>query len=625
MDSDCSISSVYHTFFSLQNPLAAVHRSRGITIMRFSIVAALSLGSLVTAQDGGSPLGTDSAPDLPAFLTNNPLPQGFPWGTKTANNTNYYDNPPHTGVIRKYDFTIKREQKAPDGYLKNVMVINGQFPGPTIEANWGDTIQVTVHNQIDAPQEGVALHWHGILQKTSQWMDGVPAVQQCPIPPGGSFTYTFLADLYGTSWYHSHYSAQYAAGILGPMIIHGPNTVGYDIDKGPIILTDWYHRQYLDIVKDVVGKDVTKVGPTSDNNLINGKNNYDCTKVAAGDKTKCKSNAGISNFRFSPGKVHRLRLINAGAEGTQKFSIDGHTMTVIANDFVPIIPYNTTVVTLGIGQRTDVLVTGIPGATGSYFMRSSIASAPCSFSQNPDALAIVYYKHDALTSGNTNSTAWPAFLDSVANKCANDDLSLTTPWFPIVPDLNPPTTQNIDINFGQNSSGNWVWTMNGVSFRANFNQPILLLSKLGNNSYPDSPQWNVYNFGSNSSVRIVINNPFFLAHPIHLHGHNMFVLDVGKGSWDGKTIINPSNPQRRDVQIVPAQGYLVLQFEQDNPGIWPLHCHIAWHVSGGLYVSVMERPDDIAKLEIPAIMAQTCRDWATFTNKTVVDQIDSGL
>lgn len=147
--------------------------------------------------------------------------------------------------------------------------------------------------------------------------------------------------------------------------------------------------------------------------------------------------------------MHRLRLINAGAEGTQKFSIDGHTMTVIANDFVPIVPYNTTgmcsfalamsrnhllstvyqVVTLGIGQRTDVLVTGIPKATGSYFMRSSIASAPCSFSQNPDALAIVYYKHDALTSGNTNSTAWPDFLDSVANKCHNVSLIMRLTTF----------------------------------------------------------------------------------------------------------------------------------------------------------------------------------------------------
>lgn len=111
------------------------------------------------------------------------------------------------------------------------MLVNGVFPGPLIEANWGDTIQVTVHNRITGPEEGTALHWHGLLQKTSQWFDGVPGVQQCPIPPGGTFTYTFVADLYGTSWWHSHYSAQYNAGILGPMIIHGPQTLPYDIGE----------------------------------------------------------------------------------------------------------------------------------------------------------------------------------------------------------------------------------------------------------------------------------------------------------------------------------------------------------------------------------------------------------
>jgi hypothetical protein len=51
----------------------------------------------------------------------------------------------------------------------------------------------------------------------------------------------------------------------------------------------------------------------------------------------------------------------------------------------------------------------------------------------------------------------------------------------------------------------------------------------------------------------------------------------------------------------------------------------AWHVSAGLYVTVLERPDDIKKLPIPSIMAQTCRDWATFTGEEVVDMIDSGL
>lgn len=89
-------------------------------------------------------------------------------------------------------------------------MINGQFPGPAIEANWGDTIQVTVHNQITGPEEGTSLHWHGLLQKATPWYDGVPAVQQCPIAPEGSFTYQFRADLYGTTWYHSHYSAQYS-------------------------------------------------------------------------------------------------------------------------------------------------------------------------------------------------------------------------------------------------------------------------------------------------------------------------------------------------------------------------------------------------------------------------------
>jgi FtsP/CotA-like multicopper oxidase with cupredoxin domain len=83
-------------------------------------------------------------------------------------------------------------------------------------------------------------------------------------------------------------------------------------------------------------------GPSSDNNLIQGRNNFNCSvAAAANDTTKCTDNAGVTNFRFTPGKVHRLRLINAGAEGMQKFSIDGHNLTVIANDFVPIVPYET--------------------------------------------------------------------------------------------------------------------------------------------------------------------------------------------------------------------------------------------------------------------------------------------
>jgi FtsP/CotA-like multicopper oxidase with cupredoxin domain len=78
---------------------------------------------------------------------------------------------------------------------------------------------------------------------------------------------------------------------------------------------------------------------TSDANLIGGRNTFDCSKKAAGDPAGCVNNAPLSQWKLDPGKVHRLRLINAGTEGMQKFSIDGHVMTVIANDFVPILPY----------------------------------------------------------------------------------------------------------------------------------------------------------------------------------------------------------------------------------------------------------------------------------------------
>lgn len=111
----------------------------------------------------------------------------------------------------------------------------------------------------------------------------------------------------------------------------------------------------------------------------------------------------------------------------------------------------------------------------------------------------------------------------------------------------------------------------------------------------------------------------------------MYILAEGYGSWDG-TVVNPNNPQRRDVQVLPNSkspdnpAYIVVQFDADNPGVWPFHCHIAWHVSGGLYLNILERPDDIQKdMAIPGVMAQTCRDWSTWTGQNVVKEIDSGL
>lgn len=59
---------------------------------------------------------------------------------------------------------------------------------------------------------------------------------------------------------------------------------------------------------------------------------------------------------------------------------------------------------------------------------------------------------------------------------------------------------------------------------------------------------------------------------MHIHGFNMQILSEGIGTWDGVSITNPENPQRRDTQLVQPNGYLVIQIELDNPGVWPFHC-----------------------------------------------------
>ncbi|KAI1190719.1 multicopper oxidase [Nemania serpens] len=583
------------------------------------LTAALS----PTLQNGKSTWGTFSAPTLPKWVHSGGSYRNsftIPWGNKQSGACNPYTEAPVTEVVRRYDFNISRGVIAPDGYEKSVILVNGQFPGPLIEANWGEYIEVRVHNNIvDEPQaEGTVLHWHGFLQTKSPWEDGVPGVTQCPIAPGKSFTYKFRAELYGTSWYHSHYSAQYSGGLFGPIVVYGPSNVKYDVDLGPIMVNDWWHKDYFTVVEEVMAPDFQ--GRTfSDNNLINGRMNFNCSTVDAGDTTNCTNNAGLSKFKFQPGKTHRLRFINSGSEGVQRISIDGHKMTVVANDFVEIKPYDTTVVTVGIGQRVDVVVKADGDPRSAYWLRANMTS--CSTAKQPLAMAAIYYDK-ADSSSTPKSTPWDV---PDPGTCANDDLNTTEPLYPIaLPE--PSWTQNMDIGTFRNESGNLLWTFGGVAARVDYNDPTLLQIK--NNDFQFDSDMNVMNFGTNSSIRFIVNNPTPSPHPIHAHGVNMYILSAGAGNYDGTTVVRATNPLRRDVQMVQPFGHIVVQMDVTNAGIWPFHCHIAWHASAGFFSQMVFLPDELRTAladDIPDAVAQTCRDWDEYTNRVVPDQIDSGL
>ena len=259
---------------------------------------------------------------------------------------------------------------------------------------------------------------------------------------------------------------------------------------------DWHHKPYFDIIAEMLAPNGSS-RVYSDNNLINGKMDFDCSTVSPGDTTPCSSNAGISKFKFQRGKTHRLRLINSGADGVQRFSIDQHTLTVIANDFTPIQPYNTTVVTLGVGQRTDVLVTANAGGS-AFWMRSSLAS--CTAAKQPFAVAAVYYDDADTTNPPPTSTAWDV---PDPGTCTNDDLETTKPLFPMaVPE--PTFVQTMEIELFKNASDVTLWKFSNVSMRADYNHPMLVQANEGNFTFPE--ERNVINFCANSSVRIVVVN-----------------------------------------------------------------------------------------------------------------------
>jgi FtsP/CotA-like multicopper oxidase with cupredoxin domain len=476
-------------------------------------------------------------------------------------------------------------------------------------------ISVTLTNGLKG--NGTGIHWHGIRQLNRATQDGVPGITECPLAPGDSKTYTFQATQFGTTWYHSHFSAQYGDGANGAIVIDGPASSNYDVDLGPLPVSDWYYKTSWQF--GIISHNNLQAGgppPPADTILINGTN-----KSPDGSKGAYSVTSNLQK-----GKKYRLRLINPSADNSIRVSLDGHPFTVITSDLVPIKPFTTETLLISVGQRYDVIFTANQ-AVGNYWFRASAVGACASSNNNGNAKAI--FSYSGAPSGEPSSSAF-----SDPGDC--NEPAVMTPWVKNTVDATAFNAQvgslDVDISVTQtttNGKNIVVWGVNLTGIDVTWGDPTLQYVKDKNTNYPST--FNLIEFPTGNTWSYwIIQEPkdtrVPIPHPIHLHGHDFYVLGRGSGVFDKNA--DPSkltfeNPTRRDTALLPGGGWLAIAFPLDNPGAWLMHCHIAWHVSDGLGLQFLE-----SKASIPlgdSAWDQTCANWNTYQKTMPYPKTDSGL
>nr|BAO09160.1 laccase3 [Agaricus brasiliensis] len=476
---------------------------------------------------------------------------------------------------------------APDGFFRTASVINGVNPAPAIR---GDRVIMRVINALIDQGEilGTTIHWHGIFQAGTNFMDGVHGVTQCPIAPLESFEYNFPVEQTGTYWYHSHIGVQYCDGVRGALVIYDPDDPHkslYDVDDESTIITlsEWYHTPAVDLLNAPAFADST---------LINGLGRY---------PTGPRSPLTVINV--IRGRRYRLRLVSISCDPNFIFSIDGHTLTVIEADGVTLEPQTVDNVQIFAAQRYS-LILNANQPINNYWIRA----LPDTGSRNLAGTFAGGVNSAILRYLGANPFAEPSTQRSpLSNPLVQANLRPSPP-IPVPGDRTPNGADQVfNLTFGFNELGNF--TINNVTFIPPTVPVLLQILSGAMNAHDLLPKGSVYTIQRGQTIQVNFPSNFPVGpHPFHLHGHNFNVIrDANSDTY------NYDNPVVRDtVSLGNVDGGIVsIRFKADNPGPWILHCHIEFHLAAGFAIVFAEAPDQTASVNspVPADWDALCPVW----------------
>ncbi|GAQ34224.1 ferroxidase fet3 [Aspergillus tubingensis] len=502
-----------------------------------------------------------------------------------------------------YDWNVTWVTANPDGLAdRQVVGINNQWPLPIIEVDKGDRLVVNMHNGLG--DKSASIHFHGMYQTNTTEMDGPSMLTQCPVPPGSSITYNFTVNQNGTYWYHCHTDYCYPDGYRQALIVHDNSSYfadKYDEDL-TITMTDWYHELTETIAPTFITVDnPTGAEPIPDSFLFNDTLN---TKIPV-----------------EAGKTYLFRLINIGAFVAQYFYIEDHTMRIVEVDGIYTDEAEADILYISAAQRYTVLVT-MKNSTEKNYPIVMVADSQL-LDTIPSDLQL-------------NQTNWLEYNSSAAfeqavmtvSDCSDlnpyDDMGLV-PHDRMALLENPDISLDLTVTMQVLDDGADYAFLNDISYTAP-KVPALYTVMSAGDQATDATVYGDYTHSvvleKDQIVEIILNNGDTGTHPFHLHGHAFQMIDryppYGPHFYDyadGDPITyNASNhtafpeyPPRRDTFVLPPQGYFVVRFKADNPGVWFFHCHIDWHLAQGLAMVFIEAPLAIqSSVTIPQQHYEVC-------------------
>lgn len=395
---------------------------------------------------------------------------------------------------------------------------NGSLPGPLIEVEEGDTVEILFENHL--PQAST-VHWHGLPVPPDQ--DGNP---QDAVPPGGKRLYRFTlpAGSAGTYWYHPHPHGatpeQVYRGLAGLFIVRAKNDPLKGIPERLLVISD------LKLAAD------GSIAPNDANDEMNGREGQFALVNAQRQPLLGFDAAGRERWRiWNASSARFLRLVLPGA-GLTLVGTDGGLLERPVPGLTELV--------LAPAQRVELVVDA-----GNSRGKVELVAAPYQRGKMGEVLPETALKLLTVDFGKVERSAL-AVLPATLRR---------------IDDLGRPKARKRVVFSEQMSMAGGTHSMkflvNGKQFDM---KRIDLVSKVN-----QVELWEIVNDSD-------------MDHPFHIHGTQFQVIEREIG---GKVTPEPYRAWR-DIVNLKSQETVRIKLVQRFKGLRMFHCHILEHEGAGM-------------------------------------------